>query len=85
MSSDEATNNFVFSNDEDRPHVNHPDTIPPFFVGDKVKVLLSDGSTEGPYLVASVIPPDRCTLCHPGNHKKAKDGAVIEMAVLEAA
>ncbi|KAH6652850.1 hypothetical protein BKA67DRAFT_567717 [Truncatella angustata] len=45
---------FVFTDEEDRAHISRSSTIPTYRVGDKVYLLLADGSREGPYLVASV-------------------------------
>ncbi|KAF4944074.1 hypothetical protein FGADI_12956 [Fusarium gaditjirri] len=51
----------------------------------KVNLLLPNGTVDphGPYLVASVILPDKCTLCDCNTYKSAKGGATIDMAVLE--
>ncbi|KAF5021906.1 hypothetical protein F66182_6054 [Fusarium sp. NRRL 66182] len=78
------TDNFVLTNDEDRPGVDPAAAKPLYRVGDKVNILNSSGTMDpdGPYLVSSVALPDKCTLCSPQTYKKAKDGAVIEMAVL---
>ncbi|KAF5000099.1 hypothetical protein FDECE_11285 [Fusarium decemcellulare] len=85
MSSDEIRKeDFVFSDEDDRPHVARFDTNPAFFVGDKVYLLGSDGSREGPYIVASVISAEKCTLSLE-NYQPAKNGMQVDMAKLEAA
>ncbi|KAK3983802.1 hypothetical protein QBC44DRAFT_338048 [Cladorrhinum sp. PSN332] len=85
MSSDEnIREDFIFSDEEDRPYVAGSYTNPSFRVGDKVFVLGSDGSRDGPYLVASVISAQECTLSLENGHT-AKDGEVVQMARLETA
>ena len=44
----------------------------------------SDGSRDGPFLVASICPGQKCTLSLE-NGQAAKDGEEIKMAKLEAA
>ena len=53
-------------------------------MGDKVKLLNSDGSDDGPFFVASVISAQECILSLE-NGQTAKDGEVMQMARLEAA
>ena len=55
-----------------------------FRVGDKVYLVGSDGARDGPFLVASICPAQKCTLCLE-NGQAAKDGEEIKMAMLEAA
>ncbi|KAJ5945435.1 hypothetical protein N7516_005603 [Penicillium verrucosum] len=84
MSSEaETQSNFVFSDEEDRPYIASSDLNPRFRVGDKVYLLGSDGSRDGPYLVASVISPHECILSLE-NGQTAKDSEIIKMAKLEA-
>ncbi|KAE8441052.1 hypothetical protein EG329_005914 [Mollisiaceae sp. DMI_Dod_QoI] len=76
MSSEEnKRDNFVFSDEEDRPRVVQSHQNPGFCVGDKVYVLGSDGSTDGPYVVAVVVSEQQCTLCLE-NGQTAKNGEV---------
>jgi hypothetical protein len=53
-------------------------------VGDKVKVILSNGSREGPYLVASIPSPGVYTLSF-ANGQEAQNGDEIEENDLETA
>lgn len=53
-----------------------------FHVGDKV-YLMSQGSREGMYLIASVAP-GKCTLCHE-NGLPVRNGDEIAIEYLEAA
>jgi hypothetical protein len=49
-----------------------------------VYILGSDGSHDGPYLVAEVRSAQECTLSFESG-RPARDGEVIQMARLEAA
>lgn len=53
-------------------------------MGDKVNLLNSDGSDDGPFFVASVISAEKCTLSLE-NGQTARNGEVVQMARLEAA
>ncbi|KAI1662035.1 hypothetical protein F4813DRAFT_343254 [Daldinia decipiens] len=75
---------FFFSDEEDRPWIDPYAETPEFHVGDKVYLLSSNGSLEGPYLVASVPSRHKCTLSLE-NGQNAKNGEVFEMAGLQAA
>lgn len=55
-----------------------------FRVGEKVYLVGSDGSREGPFLVASVCSGQKCTLSLEDG-QAAKGGEEIKMAKLEAA
>jgi len=55
-----------------------------FHVGDRVKVINSDGSRSGPYLIAFIPSPGVYTLSF-ANGQKAQDGEEIEENDLEAA
>lgn len=57
---------------------------PKFRVADKVYLLKSDGSAEGPYLVGSVVSSGKCTLSDLDG-QSAKKGEEIDMARLQAA
>ncbi|KAK1773054.1 hypothetical protein QBC45DRAFT_115403 [Copromyces sp. CBS 386.78] len=82
MSSNEnRKEEFIFSDEEDRPYIARSYN-PEFRVGDKVYVLGSDGSQDGPYLVESVISEKECTLSFE-NGQTAKDGKAVQMAILE--
>ncbi|KAJ5720227.1 uncharacterized protein N7483_008161 [Penicillium malachiteum] len=70
--------------DEDRPYIASSHFNRKFRVGDKVYLLGSDGSRDGPYLVALVISEQECILSLE-NGQTAKDGEVINMAKLETA
>ncbi|KAF4473439.1 hypothetical protein FAGAP_13119 [Fusarium agapanthi] len=89
MTSEDPTNDFIITNDEDRPEIKPAATFknPAFRINDKVNLLLPNGTVDphGPYLVASVILPDKCTLCDSNTYESAKGGATIDMAVLEKA
>ncbi|EFY88847.1 hypothetical protein MAC_05112 [Metarhizium acridum CQMa 102] len=74
---------FVLSDEEDRPYI-VGSRSPGFRVGDQVYLLLSDGSRDGPYLVATVISAQECTLSLE-NGQSVGHGEVIPMARLEAA
>ncbi|KAI0852641.1 hypothetical protein F5Y00DRAFT_227222 [Daldinia vernicosa] len=74
---------FFFSDEEDRPWIDRYAGTPEFNVGDKVYLLSSDGSLEGPYSVASVSG-HKCTLSLE-NGQVAKNGEEFEMAGLQAA
>ncbi|CAI7589332.1 unnamed protein product [Penicillium glandicola] len=85
MSSEQKTEDtFIFSNDEDRPYIANSHVNRKFRVGDKVYLLGSDGSRDGPYFVALVISTQECILSLE-NGETAKDGEVIHMAKLETA
>ncbi|KAJ4018811.1 hypothetical protein NW752_005939 [Fusarium irregulare] len=47
-----------------RPHVSAYATIPAFTVGDSVYYLRSDGSRDGPFMVATAPVGGKCTLCY---------------------
>ncbi|OTB18769.1 hypothetical protein K445DRAFT_19377 [Daldinia sp. EC12] len=51
-----------FDQDGERPYVVDYVQKPEFSVGDKVYLLNSDGSRDGPYIVASVISAGKYTL-----------------------
>ncbi|KAK3338127.1 hypothetical protein B0H65DRAFT_477868 [Neurospora tetraspora] len=83
MSSNEnRKEEFIFSDEEDRPYIARSYVNPEFRVGDKVYVLGSDRSQDGPYLVELVISDKECTLSFE-NGQTAKDGKAVQMAILE--
>lgn len=87
MSRQDRSNNkgrFLFSDEEDRPWIEPYAKTPEFRVGDKVYIIGSNGSLDGPYLVASVPSGGKCTLSLE-NGQNAKNGDVFEMARLQAA
>lgn len=55
-----------------------------FRVGDRVKVINTDGSRNGPYLIASIPTTGVCTLSDE-NGETIEDGEEIEENDLEAA
>ncbi|KAG7404321.1 hypothetical protein Forpe1208_v015789 [Fusarium oxysporum f. sp. rapae] len=87
MSSEEPSNPWRTENDGGRPDIKPSEKKPDFSVGDRVNILLADGSVDpdGPFLVSRVVSADQCTLCDRVTYAKAKEGAVFSMAALESA
>jgi hypothetical protein len=56
---------------------------PRFHVGDKVYLLRSDGTREGPYVITSISSIGRCTLGLE-NGLAVKNGEEIEIDYVEA-
>ncbi|KAI1204901.1 uncharacterized protein F4807DRAFT_445543 [Annulohypoxylon truncatum] len=76
--------NFIVSNDEDRPYIAHSESSA-FRVGQKVHILGSDGSLEGPYIVSLVKSSEKKCQLSLENGQVIKNGEEIEMAKLDAA
>ncbi|KAI0549269.1 hypothetical protein F4679DRAFT_547368 [Xylaria curta] len=75
------------TDEEVKPYVATYIQRPSFRVGDQVYLLKTSGgsvSRHGPYLVASVHPPERFTICS-GDGRTVENGQPIETARLEAA
>ncbi|KAH7354608.1 hypothetical protein BKA65DRAFT_496675 [Rhexocercosporidium sp. MPI-PUGE-AT-0058] len=68
----------------DRPGVKVYVQTSKFRAGDSVRVILSGGRREGPYLVELVTSVARYTLCFE-NGESARGGAVVHEKDLEAA
>ncbi|KAL7798570.1 hypothetical protein V8C37DRAFT_368327 [Trichoderma ceciliae] len=82
MSSEEnKKDKFTFIEEEDRPYI-ASSSASPFRVGDTVYLTGSDGSRDGPFLVASVSG-QTCTLSLE-NGQAAKNAEEIKMTMLEA-
>ncbi|KAF7502935.1 hypothetical protein GJ744_004811 [Endocarpon pusillum] len=73
-----------FDEDDKRPYVASYVQKPIFHVGDKVYLLISGGSREGPYTIASVPATGKCTLSL-DNGQAVKNGAEIDMDHVESA
>jgi hypothetical protein len=97
--SGNQNNQFTFIDEEDRPYIASSGVSPLFIihrdflswsqssafaVGDRVYVVNSDGSRDGPFLVASICSSQTCTLSLEDG-EAARDGAEVNIAKLEAA
>ncbi|KAI1127946.1 hypothetical protein F5Y10DRAFT_265654 [Nemania abortiva] len=85
MSSNQSKHDdFLLSEEGDRPYIKGSDTTPKFRVGDKVYLLSSNGTRDGPFLVESVVSAQEYTLCLESG-TKVRGGDEFNMAQLEAA
>ncbi|EKJ68426.1 hypothetical protein FPSE_11434 [Fusarium pseudograminearum CS3096] len=66
-----------------RPHVSAYMQMPEFTVGDSVYYLRSDGSRDGPFLVATPPVGRKCALCY-SDGRPFQNNAMISVDELEA-
>ncbi|CVK96576.1 uncharacterized protein FMAN_10917 [Fusarium mangiferae] len=84
MSDDQQKNESPeYTSGGKRPFVSTYDNAPSLKVGDSVYLLNTDGSREGPYLVATAPVSGQCTLCY-DNGSPFRNNADIDVDELEA-
>ncbi|KAI0023064.1 hypothetical protein F4780DRAFT_125751 [Xylariomycetidae sp. FL0641] len=80
---EKPTSKFVFTDEDDRPVVVASGSVN-VRQGDKVWLLRSDGSREGPFYVAEVLSSTKCKLSERSGDQVGNDEE-IDMAMLELA
>ncbi|KAF4439492.1 hypothetical protein F53441_12599 [Fusarium austroafricanum] len=83
MSNTEQENKSEYIPGGKRPFVSAYTQVPSFRVGDSVYLLKSDGSREGPYIVAVAPSAGKCVLSYTDG-RPFQDNAGVSVDELEA-